>query len=586
MNVSRKAELCLAMSFMLVSPALWAVDRAKPSTVKMIVSGAPPTLAENLQVYLPDRRKLGCNSPREAVQRFIDASQSKLIEATEAMGFFNAKLDMEPVRQGACWVLSLKVQTGLPVRVEQSNVKLVGEGQSFFAFRNVLDEYPYNPGDVFISQGYEDFKKGLTRVATRYGFFDAKFKQRQVQVNVDEHTAVVNVDYDTGVRYRLGEVNVQQEVLKDRFLKRYIRLHSGDYYDSTKLLEQQRILEGSGYYKDVEINTRYRDAKDGQVPLAITAITRKRYSYLANLGYATDTGVRIKGQAEAHWVNKRGHKMESGFLYSKPEAEIKASYKVPLWKPEKEYASLSGGWRSSDNDDIKSDALNLEFSYNRRNDSDWGQTAFIKYLNEKTQVKGQAANRAQQTLIGARLSKTKSDDPLFPTQGWRLQAELQGSHESLLSDQTLLQGSLSGRYLYTLDNKGKVLVQGNVGATWIDAFDNMPKSLRFFAGGQNSVRGYDFESIGEEDAGGNIIGGKNLLTAGLEYERPVWEKISAAAFVDAGSAFDDWGNPRTKVGVGVGARYRSPVGPIRVDLAVPTEDSSDVHFYFGLGPDL
>lgn len=559
---------------------------SEESPVKVTVSGASAELADNIKAYLPPRRKLDCTSARDEVRRYLDASQDKLVEAAEALGYFSATFDLTTVQQNGCWVLNIVVQPGAPVLVEQSNINLTGEGQNFFAFKNAMNDYPYDPGDVFVSQGYEDFKGSLTRVSSRYGFFDADFKEHQVLVNPEERNAIINLGYETGERYQLGEVDVEQDVLADRYLQRYIRLEEGDYYDSTKLIEQQRFLEGSGYYQGVEINTQYNEAQDGQVPVSINTIRRKRYSYLANLGYGTDTEFRIQAQGEAHWVNKKGHKAEAGLLFSSKEAEIKASYKVPLWQPEHEYASLSGGWSSSNNDDIKSNALKLEFSYNRRNDADWSQTAFVKYLNEETEVTGQEPTRAQLTLVGARVSKTESDDNLFPTRGWRLQAEVQGSYDSFLSDQSLLQGSVLARYLYTLANEGKVIVQGNAGATLIDEFEVMPKSLRFFAGGQSSVRGYSFESIGEADADGKIIGGKNLLTASLEYEHPIREKFGGAVFVDAGSAFDDWGNLRTKVGAGVGARYKSPVGPIRVDLAVPEDDFSDVHLYFSLGPDL
>jgi len=559
---------------------------SEESPVKVTVSGASTALADNIKAYLPPRRKLDCNSSRNEVQRYLDASQDKLVEASEALGYFSANFDLTTVQQSGCWVLNIVVQPGPPVLVEQSNINLSGEGQNFFAFRKVVNDYPYDPGDVFVSQGYEDFKGSLTRVSSRYGFFDADFKEHQVLVNPEERSAVINLEYETGERYKLGKVDVEQDVLADRYLQRYVRLDEGDYYDSTKLIEQQRLLEGSGYYQGVEINTQYNAAEDGQVPVSINTIRRERYSYLANLGYGTDTEFRVQAQGEAHWVNEKGHKAEAGLLFSSKEAELKASYKVPLWQPEHEYASLSGGWSSSDNDDIKSNALDVEFSYNRRNDAGWSQTAFIKYLNEETEVDGQEPSRAQLTLVGARVSKTEADDNLFPTRGWRAQAELQGSYDRFLSDQSLLQGSLLARYLYTLANEGKVIVQGNVGATLIDEFEVMPKSLRFFAGGQNSVRGYSFESIGEADADGKIIGGQNLLTASLEYEHPIREKFGAAVFVDAGSAFDDWGNLKTQVGVGVGARYKSPVGPIRVDLAVPEDDFSDVHLYFSLGPDL
>jgi len=123
----------------------------------------------------------------------------------------------------------------------------------------------------------------------------------------------------------------------------------------------------------------------------------------------------------------------------------------------------------------------------------------------------------------------------------------------------------------------------------VDDFDNLPKRLRFFAGGGNSIRGYAFESLGtvkEINGEDKVIGGKQLLNLSLEYQHPITDEWSAAVFVDAGNAFDDWSNYDVKVGVGFGARYRSPIGPVRIDIGFPKDDLKDPHLYLSIGSDL
>lgn len=556
------------------------------SPIKVNVMGADDDVAENIKAYLPAMRNLHCDSSAERIQRFVDASQSKMVKGVEAMGYFSAKLDMQPAQQGGCWVFNIKVDPGLPVRVKESNIKLTGAGGKLPLFSKLMAENPYEPNEILVSQKYEDLKTNLTRTANRLGFFDANFVQREIQVDPDTREAVINLHFETGQRYEIGEVKITQDILDDENLQHYIRVHQGEPYDSDVLLTQQRLLENSGYYSDVRINTNYRDAKGNQVPLEINAIRNKRYSYTATLGYATGSGLRVEGTMETRWLNSKGHKLDTGFRFSQNDKNVKATYKIPLWKPEHEYASVSGGWASTDNNDIQSDKFNLEFSYNRRNKDNWQQTAYINLLNERTKVDGEAAMTSLLTLFGARVSKTVTDDTLFPTQGWRAQAEIKAAQKGVLSDLSIVQGTANVRYLTTLNNGDKVIAQAGVGASAVNEFSDVPKSLRFFAGGQNSVRGYNFESIGTQDDAGLVVGGKNTLTTSVEYEHPVAEKISLAAFVDAGDAFDDWGKVKMKVGAGVGARYKSPLGPVRVDFAVPKDDTSDVHFYFSLGPDL
>ena len=556
------------------------------SPVKVNIQGADEALAENLKDFLPSLRTLDCNSSAERVQRFIDSSTTKLEEGAEAMGYYSARFTLTPVRQNNCLALSIAVQPGEPVKVTQTTIQVTGPGRDLPAFREIMAVPPYANGEVLVHQKYEDFKTSLNRTANNLGFFDARYLTREIRVNPDTRQAQVNLQFDTGPRYRVGKVNVAQDVLDDKHLRRYLKVQEGDEYNVENIIKQQRSLEDSGYYSEVLVSSRYQQASNGAVPVDINTQRRKRYTYTGKIGYGTDTDIRVEAGMDTHWVNRRGHKLTVQGAIGKQQQSIEGSYKVPLWEPDKEYASLSAGWQKSDNNNIKSRAYKVGVDYNRRTENDWQQTVFINYLDETTQIQNEPKVNAQLTLLGARLKKTKSDAPLYPTQGWTVTTELQGARKGLLSDQSVLQGRTQGKYLHTLDNKDKLIVQGAAGTTMTNKFNDMPKSLRFFAGGQNSVRGYDFESLGEENDAGEVVGGKHLLTTSVEYEHSVAEKWSVAGFVDAGNAFDNTANLSLKVGAGFGARWRSPLGPVRADIASPRDDLGDVHFYFSLGPDL
>lgn len=556
------------------------------SPVKTFVSGADKALSDNIIAYLPSKRRLNCATSAERIDRFIEASQSKLQESAEAMGYFDAQFKMTSARRDGCWILNVVVTPGKPVRVKGMDIKIAGSGASTKDFQAIKQKPPYQIGEVMVHQPYEDYKDKLNQKANQLGYFDAEYKTKQLQIDPDKHEGSVVLDYNTGERYRYGEVDVKQDVLNQEVLTRHLRVRPGEYYDSEQLLKQQRLLEASGYYKEVQITPQHNAAKDKKVPVSIKAERNKRYTYTGKLGYGSDTKTRFEVKMDTHWVNDRGHKLTVEGVASKPESSLGATYKVPLWQPEHEYAALSAGWERSNSNQIKSTALKSEFSYNRRNDNDWQQTAFVSTLNETTEPEGGTKTRSQLALVGARVKKTESDDVLFPTKGWQLAAELQGTKKGALSDQTLVQTKVTGKYLKTLESKNKVIVQGTVGTTLTDDLTTTPKSLRFFAGGQNSVRGYDYQSLGTKDANGVVIGGKHILVGSAEFEKPIRDKISLAAFMDAGNAFEDWSNYDIKWGVGVGVRYQSPLGPIRADIAVPKDDYKNFRFYFSLGPDL
>lgn len=582
--IKRTFSLVLLAS-VAINPVL-AADKKSVSPVDINITGAPKELSENIEAFLPSLRTIECSSTQSRIDRYIEASEEKLQEGAEALGYFESQSTMTAGRKGNCWVLDVKVKPGKVVRVGKVSIDLLGEGLEEKTFQKLLTSLPYKTGDVLISQDYDDYKSKLKRTANGLGFFDAELITHQILVNLKTHTADVTLVFQTGERYKIGAVTVDQELLADKYISRFIKIREGEEFNSAELIKQQRILENSGYYKTVQVTSDYQKATNKIIPVGIKATKRKRYTYKGALGFATDDGAYLETSMDTHWINDKGHQLNLTGRLSQNDPAAGLNYKVPLWNPEHEFASFSLGWERSDNDDIRGTAFKVGFDYHRRNKADWEQIASISYLNEETQVDGEDATRSQLTLLGLNARKTKRNHSLFPTKGWRLDVGIKGAAENVLSDQTLLQGQIKAKGLHTFDNKGKIIGQTNIGYTLVGDFDEMPKSLRFFAGGQNSVRGYSFESLGETDADGDVLGGKQLLTASIEYEYPVYDNISAAAFIDTGNAFEDWDDYTLKYGYGVGARYKSPLGPIRVDFAVPHEDTSDIHFYFSLGPDL
>ncbi len=571
---------------------------AEESPVKVTIQGVGEDLEQNLRAYLPSLRSLKCESPTDRIEGYITSSQPKLTKGAEAMGYFAAKFDMTSARQNNCWTFTISVEPGETVKVAKSNIRVTGDGAKLEDFTQITNNPPYVANEILVTQKYEDFKTNLTRTASRLGYFDAEFVERQIQVNIDTQQAVVNLHFETGKRYQFGQVDIEQDVLDQKFLNRYLRVEPGKDYNSDELLRQQRLLENSGYYSDVQISSSYQQIENNKVPVEIKALRNKRYAYTGKLAFESEDGFTIEGGMNARWVNSKGHKFDTALLYTQT-GYLKTGFKyiVPLWEPEHEYAGVDVSWISSkDSIDFYGiplatylDQLKLEFNYNRRTGNAWQQTAFISFFEEKFRlvIDGDSIpDNTQLTLLGLRASKTKSTDALFPEKGWRVSGEIKGSHKSVLSDETLMQARLDGKYLHTFENQSKAIARGALASTWVDEASVMPKSLGYTTGGQDSVRGFDSNTLGELDEYGEVTGAKHLIVTSLEYEHPITEKISAAVFTDAGSAFNDWNDYELSVGAGLGVRYKSPLGPVRLDLAVPKDDVKDLHFYFSLGPDL
>jgi translocation and assembly module TamA len=189
-------------------------------------------------------------------------------------------------------------------------------------------------------------------------------------------------------------------------------------------------------------------------------------------------------------------------------------------------------------------------------------------------------------MPGVDWTRVRADHPIRPRTGSRLSLEARAAGDALGSDTSFVQAIAQGKWIWSLRGGARLLVRGHVGATLKRSFDELPPSVRFFAGGDNSVRGYDFEALGPVDASGEVVGGSALATGSFEFEQPLRERWSLAMFVDAGNAFEG-SNLDAKTSVGLGGRWQSPLGPIRVDLAHPLDDEADDwRLHVSLGPDL
>jgi len=189
-------------------------------------------------------------------------------------------------------------------------------------------------------------------------------------------------------------------------------------------------------------------------------------------------------------------------------------------------------------------------------------------------------------MPGLSYAYLRSDNRIDPHKGYRLQFDTQVAKEGLLSDSNLLRGTALIKGLTTVDQNHRFLGRVQVGGNATNGYKSIPPSLRFFAGGDQSVRGYDYQSLSPKNSDGDRIGGRYMVAGSLEYQYSIAEKWRLATFIDEGSSFNSLQLPSLKRGVGVGVRWISPVGPIRLDLAHALDDPGGIRLHFSMGPEL
>ncbi|KHE00678.1 autotransporter secretion outer membrane protein TamA [Pantoea sp. PNA 14-12] len=572
---------CMA-GLLLVAPAFGAAP------VRLQLEGLTGELQKNV------RARLSTISSDEVTNdgRFRARVSAAIKEGLRALGYYEPDIDFESrpaPAQGGRPVLIARVTPGQPVKIAGSTIIVTGQAKNDADYKNWIAQGRPKVGTILNHGQYDKFKSGFTNLALRNGYFDGEFEKSQLGVSVARHEAFWDIDYNSGPRYRFGDVTFQGSQIRDAYLQNLVPFKKGDYYSSRDLAELNRRLSATGWFQSVVVAPEFKEGRKTKVlPLNAAVSPRAKNIVEAGVGYSTDVGPRLKGTWRKPWVNDRGHSMMASAYISAPEQQVDLSYKVPLLKsPLEQYYTFSGGLKRTDLNDTKADTSTLAVSRNWDSSSGWQRAVNLRWsLDHFTQ--GNVTNTTMLLYPGVSLNRTRSRGGLMPTWGDSQRYSVDVSDTTWGSDVDFLILQAQNVWIRTLGEKNRFIARGTVG--WIETndFDKVPPDLRFFAGGDRSIRGYKYKNVSPRDSDGKLTGASKMATGSLEYQYNVSGKWWGAVFVDAGEAVNDISQSDIKTGAGIGVRWASPVGPIKFDIARPIGDREEhgLQFYVGLGPEL
>ncbi|TXK62232.1 autotransporter assembly complex protein TamA [Alkalisalibacterium limincola] len=439
-------------------------------------------------------------------------------------------------------------------------------------------------GEIFDHRRYEASKSVIERLLSERGYFDARPAGQEVIVTRAERSAEVDVGWDSGERYVFGEVEVGEHQLRPGLIEKLVPWEPGEPYHQSYLLELQQTLTDLDYFAVIDITPAPRESEGLDVPVQVSLTPAKRSIYSAGLGYGTDSGAGIQLGFERRWVNTRGHKWRNVLDWSQRRQLLTTQYRIPAFDQFAGWYTGAFNLRREITADIDTELI--EAVVNRTGQIGlWTVSAGLHAQRERYRF-GEQEEREYATLVfpALRAQTSRGDDPLYPTRGWSLVAEIKAGSEAIGSGTDFVQAYLQGRYVMSFGESTRLLLRAELGTTSSDSFETMPPSLRFFAGGDRSVRGYGFKELGPrvDDV---VVGGENLSVLSIEVERMFTDTWGAAVFIDAGNAFNSRGDFENRIGVGAGVRWRSPVGPVRVDIAHGLDDpEQSVRLHINIGP--
>lgn len=547
------------------------------------VEGVKGSVKSNIQAHV-DFANEKCELPTWRQRGLVRTTEQNTRSALKALGYYQPQVETQFEKTEKCWKITSHVTLDEPVMVADVKIHILGPAAEDAAFNTIRQHPALVLGERLEHSQYEKTKSDLVQLAADRGYLVSELTEHRLEIDVPARKAYIKLTLESGPRYHFRNIHFEQSILKQSLAERFLTFEPGMDYESRHLINYQQALSGSGYYTNIRVDTE-PDHEAQAVDVTSSADARPRHGYLAGIGYSTDVGPRLRLGYENRRANRHGHRYNSELETSEVRTELSFNYEIPVGDPKRQRVNLGTSYLKEKTSTSESERYRAGIAYIKELPSGWVATPFLDFEREYFTV-AQQKDRTNLVMPGFDFSRSRGNHPIYPTRGWRLNSRIRVADENFASTVSFVQLTGYGKVIQPLLEKGRIMARVEVGTTLADEVTVLPSSVRFFAGGDHSVRGYGYRRLGPKNSAGDVIGGRHKLTGGIEYDYMFAQSWAWAAFIDAGNAYDTLDDFEALYGYGLGIRWRSPIGPIRLDIARPSDKREAFRIHVSMGPDL
>ena len=543
------------------------------------INGIDSELKKNVALYLKQLEG------EKATSTLLSHAKKQVASSVKALGYYKPTVKL--TYNSETQTLLTNIERGPVTRIADIRITVNGMGKDDPLLMQSINSIQLKQGDVLNHSQYESARKKIEGQLLELGYFDVQWQTRQLAISLKNNSAEVIFTLDTGVRYQFGDLVLGKQTPAEKYIRSLAKFKQGEAYKATLVSEYNLALSTTPYFASVRVYADISNRANQQVPINVDVLHKPANSFEVGGGFSTDLGPKVRFKWTKPWITENGHYLESNLNVSKRQQDISFGYTVPVDDPNDDLWRFSAGYKLEDEltNDVYSKILTGQLQRQWLTDDDWVRTAFLRRDRESYRI-GDKEQSSKMLMPGISYAKKESEGGTTPTSGyqWLLSAEF--GLKDMFSTTNIVRVQIQNAWLQTYLDRHLLFFKANIGAMLVDDINNVPFSLRFYAGGDQSVRGFAYQSISPEDEAGRLIGGKYLMTGTVEYNYQFAESWRAALFVDSGTATNDF-TDRVEVGAGFGIRYLTPVGPVRIDHAWGlTKESKSTRLSITIGPEI
>lgn len=562
-----------------------AAAKTMPKLQELEVTGVKEELEENVRGYLQKFISMPFSS------RDLDSAHSDVTSALEAFGYYfsHIKLTLNDDQD----TLFVQIELGQRLHWDTIDIDISSQDIDSAFVGDLIASLPLRQGNAVRHDDYQQSKAALESALLERGYFDFTWVKRRLIINKTIRQASVVLFLNAGRRYQFGELVIPEKVKAQNYIRQLAPFKKGAYYQAQQLLDFNVSLGETGYFSSVRVSPLLKQRSDQMVPIQIDANEKPANSYELGGGYSTDLGPRIRAKWSKPWISHKGHFFESNLALSEQLQDVSASYTIPVNDPIHDSWRLIGGYQYQNeiNEGIVTKTWNVQVQRQTLTTDKWIRTLHLKRMHEMTMQelagKSLAPFRTEMLIPGMSYAKKRALGGTTPYWGVEHLLAFEIASDEVISSTSLLKFSWHNAWLRSFGSKHLFIGRLNVGGILTKEIQAVPFNMRFFAGGDQSIRGFSYQSIAPKDVNGSLLGGKYMMTTTVEYNYHIFPNWRIAAFIDSGIVSNDMPLKKWSVGAGIGLRYLTPIGPIRVDHAWGvSKESKSTRLSIVIGPEI
>jgi translocation and assembly module TamA len=519
----------------------------------------------------------------EQLRRLAQEALKETREVAATEGYFSPQVDVRIDESREPWIVRLSVEPGERTEVDEVDIRFsgpaVGDERARDLIRRVRDTWGLARGQPFRQADWDAAKQRAVLEMSSWRYAGARIAESRASIDPVRRRASLSVEIASGPPYRFGDLRVSgTRRYAEELVENLSPFRAGDDYDRDKLLLYQRRLLESGYFVSVQADLVPEEGAPQGTPVRVAVIEAAKHHVEVGLGYNTDVGPRFELRYSNQDLRDSAWRLRSGLGLDRRIQSLQLDLDSPP-RAEGRWTSFFGRARQTDIQNQFTRELAGGVALN------WGvevtpSALIVSAHLEEQRVAGDVTDNRHALYLGHRRTYRRTDDFIAPRSGYMALLEIGGAPPGV-STRPFLRGIVNGSWFIPAGRRGDLLLRGQAGAVLAESRQGIPTSFLFRTGGDQTVRGYAFESLGVRQ-GEAIVGGRRLVVMSTEYTHWIGENWGIAGFVDAGNAWDSVRPSRLAVGSGIGARLRTPIGPIRADLAYG-RDERTVRLHFSVG---